>query len=159
MDPSKSRSPIWGDTCPLLKCYDCGTVAFQSSTTSPTVVFASLRIPICRSPMHVRDYSSTSPLPHHPIRYHKFVIPNAKIPLSLETPKCQTLTPLDPRTRVLKSNGSDLVGKSRIAISMCKSFLTPETLMLRFTTSSDLLPRVLTDGRFKACRYFADHDS
>jgi hypothetical protein len=109
--------------------------------------------------MHMRDYSSTSPLPHLPIGYRKFTIPNATIPLSSETLKCRTSTPLDPRTCVLKSNGSDLVRKSWIAISMCKSFVTPKTLMLQFTTSSDLLPRVLAHGWFKSRRDFVDHDS
>jgi hypothetical protein len=42
----------------------------------------------------------------------------------------------------LKSNGSDRVGKSRIAISLCKSFTTPETPISRTPTLRDLSPRV-----------------
>jgi hypothetical protein len=36
-----------------------------------------------------------------------------------ETPICRTPTPRDPPTRVLEVNGSDLIGKSWIAISCC----------------------------------------
>jgi hypothetical protein len=43
----------------------------------------------------------------------------------------------------LKSNGSSCVEKSRIAISLCKSFATPETLISRTLTLWDLSPRVL----------------
>jgi hypothetical protein len=39
-------------------------------------------------------------------------------------------------------DGSDPIGKSRIAISTCTSLLSPETPILRFMTLWDLLPRV-----------------
>jgi hypothetical protein len=32
------ETPICDDTCPPLKCYDCGTVAFQDFATSPVVI-------------------------------------------------------------------------------------------------------------------------
>jgi hypothetical protein len=43
----------------------------------------------------------------------------------------------------LRSNGSDSIGKSRIAISLCKSFTTPETPISRTPTLRDLSPHVL----------------
>jgi hypothetical protein len=72
-------NPDMVNTCPPLKCYNCGVVVFRGFATPPVMIFSSLRIPICRSPMHVRAYSSTSPLPRRPIGYHGIAIPEATI--------------------------------------------------------------------------------
>jgi hypothetical protein len=100
MEPSMSQTPIWGDTCSPLNCYDCGVVAFRSFMTTLVLILTSLEIPIYRSPMHVRAYSSTSPLPRHPIGYRKIVIPDATISLSSETLILRSPTPQDLWTRV-----------------------------------------------------------
>jgi hypothetical protein len=95
--------------------------------------------PILRSPMHVRTYSSTSPLSRRYIGYREIAISNATIPLSLEIPKCQTPTPRDPLTRVpADGRFKTPVGISRIAIPTCKRFLSPGTPILRIATLRDL---------------------
>jgi hypothetical protein len=92
--------PDMGDTCPPLQHYYSGAVAFRSFATSLAPILSSPRTPIYRSPMHVRTYSSTSPLSRRYIGYREIAISDATIPLSLETPKCRTPTPRDPLTRV-----------------------------------------------------------
>jgi hypothetical protein len=107
----------------------------------------------------VDSLSSTSPLPRRSIGYREITTSNTTIPLYAETLKCRTSTLSDPRTRVPQINGSDRVGKSRIAISFCKCFTTPETPISQTPTLRDLSPHVLTDGRLQSYREIMDLDS
>jgi hypothetical protein len=62
-------------------------------------------------------------------------------------PSCRTPIPRDLLTRVLVMNGSDLIGKSRIAISCCTISLPSKTPMNQPPKVPDPLPPVLADGR------------
>jgi hypothetical protein len=59
---------------------------------------------------------------------------------------------------VPQRDGLDCIGKSRIAIPLCKSFMTLETPICRTPTFWDLSPRVLADGRLRSYREIADRD-
>jgi hypothetical protein len=80
---------------------------------SPELRYAMTLVPLSHLP---RAHNSDC----RAIAFRDIAIPGVTIPLPSETPKCRTPIPLDPRTRVLRINGSDRVGKSLIAISTCK---------------------------------------
>jgi hypothetical protein len=52
-----------------------------------------------------------------PVAFQYFTTSPVVIPLYAGNPKCRTPIPRDPLTRILVMNGSNLIGKSRIAIS------------------------------------------
>jgi hypothetical protein len=87
--------PRYGVT-PVLHSNACDyvVVAFQSFTTSPAMIFTSPKIPIYRSPMHVRTDSSTSLSPRRSIGHRAIAIPDAVISSLPEFTKCRTPTPL-----------------------------------------------------------------
>jgi hypothetical protein len=53
---------------------------------------------------------------------------------------------------VPQMDGSDCIGKSRIAIPLCTSCMTPEIPIFRILTLQDLSPRVHVDGRSRSDR-------
>jgi hypothetical protein len=62
-----------------------------------------------------------------PVAFRDFATSPVVIPLYAGNPKCRTPIPRDPLTRVLVMNGSDLIGKSWIAISCCTISLPSKT--------------------------------
>jgi hypothetical protein len=76
-------------------------------------------------------------------------------------PKCRTPNSSDPRTRVPQINGSDPCREIAIAISLCKSFTTPETPISRTPNFSGISRHVslLMDGSENSRREIANRDS
>jgi hypothetical protein len=80
------------------------------------------------SPQGEAQHSDTC-LPLSAIGKSRIAISPYAMHLTPEIPKCRIPTPRDLSPRVPPINGSDHVGKSPIAISLCKRFSTPETPM------------------------------
>jgi hypothetical protein len=59
---------------------------------------------------------------------------------------CRTPIPRDILTRILVVNGSDLIGKSRVAISCCTISLPSKTPMNQTPKVPDPLPPILANG-------------
>ena len=88
-----------------------------------------------RPPLECYDYGT--------VAFRDFATPPVVSFLSPRSRNAEPRSLQDPWTRVPQVNGYDHVGKSRIAIPVCKSFLPLENPMLQMPTRPDLLPRVL----------------